>query len=89
MRDVQSVQVPDQELHAGSMVVFENKRNGEPLVQVARIWRSPNRRRRTTPDRPIDWPRRGKPRAAVALFAGKAEQLERFLEVIAEHWLSQ
>ena len=35
-------------------------------------------------------PRKKKARAAVALvFAGKAEQLERFLEVIAEHWLSQ
>jgi hypothetical protein len=30
-----------------------------------------------------------KARAAVALFAGKTEQLERFLEVITEHRLSQ
>ena len=76
-------------LSLGAWWCSRTKEIANALVQVARIWHRPNRRRRTTPDKPIDWPRRGKARAAVALFAGKAEQLEPFLEVIAEHRLSQ
>ena len=70
-------------------VVFENKRNGERASAGSSDMAQPEPPPSNYTGQTYRLAALRKGAGAVALFAGKAEQLERFLEVIAEHWLSQ